>query len=73
MASYRTTLGESARGQVWKSTLTGALYRWQGDENVHGAVMWEVKNTVADWHPVNVFRNVTIVYAQAGERFVPAE
>lgn len=60
---YRTTLGPDARDRVWISTLNGSRFRWNMDQ-------WEVKTSVADWHPIRPWDRVQTVYSQAGEKFV---
>lgn len=60
---YRTVLGEDARDRVWISTLNQSRYRWNLDH-------WEIKTSVADWHPVRPWNPATVVYSQAGEKFV---
>ena len=38
-------LDEAERDRQWRSTLTGAQYRWDDTKG------WEVKTAAADWHP----------------------
>lgn len=60
----RTTLGVGQQHLIWKSTLTGAQYRWANDT-------WEMRFKQApDWHSVKAGAVVFTVYAQAGERFL---
>ena len=63
MTPLVTTLYSQHRDRVWKSTLNGAQYRWAGDE-------WEVKTSVADWHPPKAGMKTQVIYAQSSERFV---
>ncbi len=56
-------LDEPERDRVWVSTLTGAQYKWGGDQ-------WMVKTAFADWH--HAWRPLIVVRAQAGEAFIDA-
>jgi hypothetical protein len=60
-----TFLDEPHRDRQWCSTLTGAQYRW-----VDG-VGWEIKTSVADWHPTYQGQQhpARTVYAYPQEKF----
>lgn len=61
-----TFLGDTHRDQVWRSTLSGALYRW--DERIG----WESQVTlggVSEYRPVKAGVVSTRWYAHAGEKF----
>jgi hypothetical protein len=54
-------LGEAQRGQVWRSSLSGALYRWNGQ-------CWQFQpEGQDDWH--TPFDEPVEMYARAGEDF----
>lgn len=61
--AIRYTLGPRERGRVWRSSLTGAQFRWVEPT-------WEVLfDSVAGWHPLRAGQEVGSVYTHAGERF----
>lgn len=63
----RTQLGTAERNRIWKSTMTGAEYRWGENGG------WEVRFDAApEWHSVRSGRNVGTLFSQAGEKFTSA-
>lgn len=70
MVATRSMLGVLDRDRVWRSSRNQAEYRWHpGDLDSADLGTWEVKTSVADWHPARP-GGVRTVYAQAGEKFL---
>jgi len=65
----RTELGTDARGRIWQSTLTKALFRWTDNYYEDGTGTWEAKTANADWHPAYQ-GGIQTMYSRAGEKFM---
>lgn len=58
-----TFLDVDHRDRLWRSSLSGATYRW---DEVEG---WQVETKVADFHPVRPGVMSASVYARSSEKF----
>lgn len=62
-------LGEAERDRVWRSSLTGALFRWN-----EGWERYADIGGVSAWRPIRAgTRYVGDVHARSGETFAEAE
>lgn len=64
-----TQLDATDIDKVWRSTLTGALFRWN-----EGWASWERYQDIGGkslWRPVKPGIPVNVVFARPGEEFVP--